>query len=167
MRYFYDCEFLEIGPKYPVYLVSIGVKCEDGRTYYAEDEDAPLHLANDWVKENVVPRLHRSRAKPRHVIAAELLKFVADGEGSPSLWGYYADYDHVVLAQLFGTMMEMPDSWPKYTLDLQQVAAMLGNPRLPKQKTIEHDALNDAEWNMAVWLFLNEIWRRVHFADLP
>ena len=168
MRYFIDTEFIEIGPKYPLYLISIGIKCEDGREYYAEDEDCPMHLANDWVKKNIVPQLHRSKARPRHVIVAEILKFVADGGDKPVFWGYFADYDWVIFAQLFGIMVDLPQSWPKYCLDLKQVWKMLGGSiKLPPDPTAEHHALADARWNFDVWKIMNEKWKGIFPGDLP
>lgn len=169
MRYFIDTEFIENGPKYPVYLISIGIKCEDGREYYAENEDCPMHLANDWVKKNVVPKLHASMAKPRHEIATEILRFIMDGDEKPSFWGYFADYDWVVFAQLFGVMVDMPHGWPKFCLDLKQVWRMLGGStvKLPQDPDEEHHALADARWNFEVWKVLNEKWRRLSSEDLP
>jgi hypothetical protein len=74
----------------------------------------------------------------------------------PQLWGYYADYDHVLYAQLFGPMAELPDGMPMYTLDVQQEAVMRGLdaklPLLPAEivdrdydgTRREHDARYDA-----------------------
>lgn len=67
--------------------------------------------------------------------------------GKPELWGYYADYDHVALCQLFGTMMDLPHGWPMYTRDIKQLCDELGNPQLPEQGKGEHHALADARWN--------------------
>lgn len=39
----------------------------------------------------------------------------------PELYGYYADYDHVVLCFLFGTMRDLPEGFPWYTIDLKQM----------------------------------------------
>lgn len=155
MRMFFDTEFIELGPRYPIQLVSIGVACEDGREYYAEVENAPLHMADDWFRQNVQPHLHASAEKSRHAIATDLLRFMGD---RPVLYGYFADYDHVCLAQLFGRMIDMPHPWPKYTLDIKQVWLMLGKPELPKQINGEHHALNDARWNREAFCCLDEIW---------
>ena len=168
MRYFIDTEFIENGPKHPVHLISIGIKCEDGREYYADNEDCPLHLANDWVKENVIPKLHASRAMPRYMIAQDVLKFIMDGDDKPSFWGYFADYDWVVFAQLFGCMVDIPHSWPKYCLDLKQVWKMLGGSvKLPPDPAEEHHALDDARWNFEAWKVLNDKWRGIFPGDLP
>jgi len=82
--------------------------------------------------------------KSRLVIKNEILRFI--GDDKPEFWAYYADYDHVVLCQLFGTMMDLPDGWPMYTRDLKQLCDDLGNPKLPKQQAGEHNALDDALW---------------------
>lgn len=37
-----------------------------------------------------------------------------------NLYGYYSAYDHVVLCQLFGKMIDLPKSFPMYTIDLKQ-----------------------------------------------
>ena len=34
------------------------------------------------------------------------------GDSKPEFWGYYSDYDWVVTAQMFGTMMDIPKGWP-------------------------------------------------------
>lgn len=55
MRYFLDTEFIEDGRT--IDLISIGLICEDGREYYAINEDCDFSKANDWVKENVISQL--------------------------------------------------------------------------------------------------------------
>lgn len=89
----------------------------------------------------------------RKKIRAELQRFV-EGDAKPEFWGYYADYDHVVLSQLFGAMIELPDGWPLYTRDIKQLCDSLGNPKLPEQGKGEHHALADARWNKAAYEFL-------------
>ena len=79
-----------------------------------------------------------------------------DKYDKPEFWGYYADYDWVVLCQLFGTMMDLPKGWPKYCRDIKQLCDDKGNPKLPEQGRGEHHALADARWNKQVWEFLQE-----------
>ncbi len=158
MRYFIDTEFLDLGAKHPVHLISIGIVAEDGREYYAEWEDAPLHLADAWVKENVVPYLHRSHARHRYAIAKQVLDFISVSE-KPSFWGYFADYDWVVFCQIFGKMIDLPRTWPQYCKDVRQAAAMLGNPKLPDKPANRHNALYDARWTRDAYDFLNGIWQ--------
>jgi hypothetical protein len=151
MKYFLDTEFIESGPAFPLILLSIGMVSDDGREFYVVNGDAPLELANDWVKANVIPHLGEPRVTISTVII-EVLRFV--GNDKPEFWGYYADYDWVVFCQLFGTMMDLPKGWPMYCRDIKQLADYLGNPRLPKQASTEHNALNDARWNKRAYEFL-------------
>lgn len=75
---------------------------------------------------------------------------------SPEIWAYYADYDHVALCQLFGTMMELPRGFPMYTKDLKQVIDELGSPCFGKQSEGEHNALSDARWVRDTYLYLQQ-----------
>lgn len=165
MKYFLDTEFIESGSRFPLILLSLGIVAEDGREFYAVNDDAPIAMANSWVMDNVVPHLGVPRVKFKD-IAPSVLAFIEEGrlkneDGSvsvydrgPLFWGYYADYDWVVFCQLFGTMMDLPKGWPMYCRDLKQWCDALGNPELPKQTSTEHNALNDARWNHQVWKFL-------------
>lgn len=181
MKYFYDCEFIEDGKT--IDLISIGMLSEDGREYYAQNQECLFYRASDWVKQNVFPFLAAfpephtyapSFASPvdrlktcwrsRAEITRELQAF-CDPEkyGKPEFWGYYADYDHVALCQLFGTMMNLPKGWPMYTRDLKQWCVDIGDPTLivesaeGKEAHHEHHALSDARWNKQVWEFLNNL----------
>lgn len=149
MRYFLDTEFMEDGRT--IDLISIALVSADGREYYAEAPHSPTK-ANDWVKANVFPHLQGLPLKPKDVIRREILEFV--GPWKPEFWGYYADYDWVALCQLFGRMIDLPNGWPMYCMDLKQLAKDLGDPELPKQAGAQHHALCDARWNREAWAFL-------------
>jgi hypothetical protein len=73
---------------------------------------------------------------------------------NPELWAYYGAYDHVVLAQLFGRMIDLPDGVPMWTNDLKQECYRLGDPDLPKQESAEHNALADARWTRDTYAWL-------------
>ena len=78
---------------------------------------------------------------------------------NPELWGYYADYDHVLFSQIFGVMVALPPGFPMYTLDIIQEVKMRQiregrKLRLPSQGKGEHNALADARWNKLAWEFL-------------
>jgi hypothetical protein len=170
MKYFYDCEFFEDGTT--IDLISIGVVAEDGRELYACSTDAHLHRVSPWVREHVLPRLPNYGDKAwmkREQIRDELLRFTGatpthmvrsslDLQGSPDpdvqLFAYYADYDHVCLCQLFGTMMNLPKHFPMYTRDLKQLSVDVGSPKHPPQANGEHNALEDARWNRDLYGFL-------------
>ncbi len=159
MRYFLDTEFMESGHLMPITLLSIGIVAEDGREFYAINSEADWTLANDWVKENVVPHLRRSDApKLLYIeIAHRVLAFVEAGGEKPEFWGYYADYDWVVFCQLFGAMIDLPRGWPMYCRDIKQLCDSLGNSSLPAQESTEHNALNDARWNRIAFEFLQRV----------
>jgi hypothetical protein len=160
MKYFLDTEFIERGLGYPIELISIGIVREDGREFYAVGDWWVYAHANDWVHKNVIVHLGNHIQSSRQTIAEGIKKFV--GPDEPEFWGYYADYDWVVFAQLFGTMMDLPKGWPMYCRDIKQLCDSLGNPKLPEQSSTEHNALNDARWNKQAYEFLE----RQKIADL-
>jgi hypothetical protein len=186
MRYFLDTEFAENGST--IDLISIGVLAEDGREFYACSTEARLDLVNDWVRSNVLPQLPRYGDQAwmsRKAIRDELELFIADGwdavydqrtsmgtladlkkgyyrrDVNPQFWAYFADYDWVVLCQLFGTMMDLPAHFPRYCMDLKQWATQLGLSKdnvlsgWPKQEMGEHNALFDARWNAELYAYLS------------
>lgn len=162
MKYFLDTEFMESGHLFPVTLLSIGIVCEDGREFYAANGDADRTLANDWVKENVIPFLGidlRDDSWGCWMTHISIARAVADfvGKDKPEFWGYYADYDWVVFAQLFGSMIDLPKGWPMYCRDLKQLCDSKGNPKLPEQGKGEHNALADARWNKVAFEFLQDV----------
>lgn len=148
MKFWFDTEFIEDGRT--IELISIGIFSEDRRKYYAECLECDLSKASPWVVENVLPRLHGQKT-PRTMIASEIVQFMGE---EPEIWAYYADYDWVALCQLYGTMMNLPKGWPMYCRDVKQLCDMLGKPKLPEQKSQEHNALADAIWTAQAWQFL-------------
>lgn len=177
MKYFYDTEFIENGKT--IDLISIGIVADDGREYYAVNADAPWDRIekHTWLMRNVVWNLSPyggslkglgtignpydrfgSVVRPKVQIADEVKDFILRPNEPVELWGYYSSYDHVVLAQLFGTMMNLPRGIPMWTNDVQQVAASLGlDNSLPPQAGVAHNALNDARWTREAWRYLD--WR--------
>ena len=148
MRFWFDTEFYEDGRI--IDLISIGIVAEDGRTYYAETKFARAKCRSDWLKQNVLPHLGGPEW-PRVKIARDLIEFMDE---KPEIWAYYADYDWVILCQLFGRMIDMPAGWPMFCRDVKQLADSKGNPELPEQKSTEHHALADALWCKEAWEFL-------------
>lgn len=148
MRIWFDTEFIEDGRT--IDLISIGMVREDGKTFYAESAECDLSRASQWVKENVIPYL-RTTGTPRTEIAQQIIQFAGE---TPEFWAYYADYDWVALCQLYGTMMDLPKSWPMYCRDVKQLCDNLGNPKLPAQGKGEHYALADALWTRVAYEFL-------------
>lgn len=172
MKYFYDTEFYEDGKT--VDLISIGMVTEDGRQLYLEniEFDWDRVPAGHWIWDNVYPHLtadvglHRSRKQ----ISNDVRNFVTNGgtEFDNQLWGYYSSYDHVVLAQLFGRMVDMPDGVPWFTRDIKQEQERISDNwfkhglLLPEHKGTAHNALDDAVWTRDAYLFLQQIERENH-----
>lgn len=168
MKYYYDNEFLYDGRT--IDLISIGVVCEDGREYYAVNKDMPWArvVRHQWLLNNVVPSLpmnprwaspvldrDHSDVKKKIDIRRELMTFFIAGNAPVELWGWFAAFDHVCLAQLFGTMTDWPSTLPMWTNDLRQETERLGcYSALPGQKSGRHHALEDARWNKLVDDFL-------------
>lgn len=176
--YCYDTEFLEDG--LTIELISIGIVCEDGREYYAVNSEMPVDriLKDSWLVNNVWKHLPvrglktgligsgdnmriavtadgsldrtSTLVKPKWVIANEVREFLLT-DSNPELWAYYAAYDHVALAQLWGRMVNLPEGIPMYTHDLKQEMDRVGahGSEFPTPEN-EHDALADARWNMQV-----------------
>ena len=147
MKIFFDTEFIEDGKT--IDLISIGMVREDGKRFYAENSECALARADDWLKQNVFPHLVGEKA---WMTRSEIREAVVDFAGEkPKFWAYYADYDWVVLCQLHGRMIDLPEGWPRYCRDLKQLLDDVGNPRVPKQAADEHNALQDALWVKETW----------------
>ncbi len=161
-RFYLDTEFDENGVT--IELISIGMVCENGKEFYKISSEFHPYLCNDWVKQNVLTQLNGPRVK-RAAIRKDLLKFVKENTKpgtKPEFWGYYADYDWVVICQLFGTMIKLPKAFPKFCMDLKQAA---GERRLPEQRDGEHHALSDARWVRACVETIKEEQRRRDLAN--
>ncbi|GAA0526686.1 uncharacterized protein DUF5051 [Saccharopolyspora erythraea NRRL 2338] len=161
VRFFYDCEFIEDG--HTIELVSIGMVDESGREFYAVSTEFDASRAGQWVRQNVLPQLPpatdpawRSRARIRE----DLYSFLTARGADIELWAWYAAYDHVALAQLWGAMPALPSRIPKFTRDLRQRWEDVGKPKLPAAPENAHDALADARHNLERWKVIEEVQRR-------
>ncbi len=89
-------------------------------------------------------------------------------------YGYYSDYDWVLLCSLFGTMQKLPELFPMHCRDLKQIVDervaeidethtfgiytvedLQREAQYPKIEG-EHHSLNDARWAMQLHKFLRE-----------
>lgn len=182
MKIYFDTEFIERGYRSPIELISIGMVAENGDEFYAVNSDLAVEKIEDhsWLKYNVLPHLpvkqgeayegimwddSKPELMPRNKIRDSVYTFLLDHSevfSTPiELWAWYGAYDHVVLAQLWNTMSELPDPVPMYTNDLRQELTRLENLghkglsyNLPKDDSQEHHALADARLlkKRAEWL---------------
>lgn len=154
--FFYDTEFIEDGEV--IKLISIGIVRFDGEEYYAISKDFDPEEANDWVKENVLPKLPCDDGsgliwKSNEEISKEVEKFLDTGDDRQvRLWAWMGCYDHVVLAQLFGDMSKLPKHVPMFTHDIRQYWEFSGRPEIPESKENSvHCALYDAKHAKSVF----------------
>lgn len=164
-------------------LISIGVVADSGSEYYAisNEFDVDAAWSNTWVRFNVLEKIHdelcgkqpvyakthhyelfepftpkslkhliKWHGKSRREIAMNLAGFL---QVDPVVYGYFADYDWVVLCQLFGRMADLPQGFPYYCRDLKQMMDERGLDGEWKKKHCpgpadEHNAIADARWNM-------------------
>lgn len=169
MNYSYDTEFHEDGST--IDLISIGIVAEDGREYYAvsNEFDTRRVAQNDWLMKNVMSSIDHEQfivydfegkpavkdvhvtdpaAKSRLEIKWDIFWMVME-DPKPEFWAWYSAYDHVCLAQLWGKMIDLPQTMPMYTNDIRTLVklASLQPSDLPRQPDGLHNALSDARWN--------------------
>ncbi len=152
MRFFYDTEFIEDGTT--IDLVSIGVVDERGREFYAVSTEFNPDKAGQWVRDHVLDKLPPPSDPAwcdRATIRTNLLRFLQRDRERVELWAWFAAYDHVALAQLWGDMPALPRELPRFTRELRQRWEDVGKPTLPPPPTDAHDALADARHNLARW----------------
>jgi hypothetical protein len=152
VRFFYDTEFIEDGTT--IDLVSIGVVDENGHEFYAVSTEFNPDKAGAWVRDHVLDKLP-SPADPawcdRATMRSRLLRFLMRDRERIELWAWFAAYDHVALAQLWGDMPALPRELPRFTRELRQRWEDVGKPALPPPPSDAHDALADARHNLARW----------------
>jgi 3' exoribonuclease, RNase T-like len=180
MKIWYDLEFHEDGARRPIDFISIGMVREDGVEYYAINRNAMWHaiFKNEWLRANVLPHLpgkiddfyngggsfvpdeSTGLFRSREQIALDVREFTKiklKKDQKAELYAWYADYDHVVMCQLFGKMIDLPAHMPMYTRDVKQMVDMLKPDLLfDPAPGPEHDALEDARDCREKWLKLKE-----------
>lgn len=162
MRVFIDTEFYEWpipvmgAATHAVQLISLGAVREDGAEFYAENTHFDWNFIPEdhWLQDNVRPCLYAPDVQqgPPDAIAWNFRRF-ANNEFSvpsdkPEFWGYFCDYDWVVLCGLYGSMIDLPPEFPMYCLDLKQemYQRFITKDELPRQSGTQHHALDDARW---------------------
>lgn len=182
MDVYYDSEFIDTGRL--IEPISIGFHREDGEELYRvfNDEDTIRRAVNTpWLRENVVPSLpleigkgpHEGNwgfdlshpdfecVKSSHEIKQDVEAFLFEAacKSGLTLWAWYAAYDMVLLAQIWGKLLDIPSWMPMNTCDLRQEHLRLGEPILPRQQKGHHNALADARHNVLIHERLREVER--------
>lgn len=179
MNYFLDTEFIEWAGG--IDLVSIGIVAENGSTFYAESTNFDERNADQWVKDNVLSKLrwwgneesnkgfcnsctqvmgdigfkNAEVFGTNKLIAEEVLKFIGE-DSFPQFYTYYGAYDWVLFCRLFGRMIDLPEGFPMYSIDLKQMMVERSLNKEWKQRVCpdpegEHNALVDATWNQSLF----------------
>ena len=161
---FYDFEFEDTGSY--ILPISLGMVCKSDELYLVNTDYNWEHCNNEWLIEHVKPRLDSEEANYVHndywtsIIPDWLLTVntLTKEEPKHKLVGYYADYDHVTMAQLWGEMIMLHDEMPMWTRDLKQWMDDLGIEAsdIPIPQHAEHNALEDARWNMEAYNWLTQ-----------
>jgi hypothetical protein len=148
---------------------------------FAGTPDEDLILDKETALEEVSKRDEEERNRRDPEFRVSLLK--KEFDVTPTFYAYYADYDWVAFCWLFGKMMDLPNGFPKYCIDLKQILDECAleervdilsleryfpknieegilkikmHPGFPKQEN-EHNALDDARWNKKLHEFLKLI----------
>lgn len=179
MDFYYDCEFREDGRV--IDPISIGIVAGDGRALYREIADTFYDQAkvaairhHPWLMEHVVPNLSPAARgclayrggliepsgdfRYAWQVAQDVATFIR-GYGSKRtqhrLYAWCGAYDHVMLAQLFGPMIQLPSCIPMFTYDLKAMVGEFEDETgrrldMPPEPTDAHNAVADATWNWQV-----------------
>ena len=111
---------------------------EDGVRDCTWSSPADLTRASSWVQAEVLPDM-TWRTSPRFDVAPwAQMALSSTGEVADFWADLWPDYEWVLLCQLFGLMISLPQGWPMFCMDLKQLAVSLGDPRLPKRRTLHH-----------------------------
>ena len=129
MKVFFDTEFT--GLYKDATLISIGLVSEDNKSFYAEFTDYDEAQLNDWLKENVIAHLYKTKGVPDgedmsdyHVgskkeIADALAEWFAQFD-SVELVSDVCHYDMVMLTDIFGTAFDLPKNVSPSCYDINQ-----------------------------------------------
>lgn len=107
--------------------------------------------------------IHNCPWRTRAQIREEVRRFIDTDDDKVELWAWCGCYDYIALCQLFGTMMDIPDGWPHYIHEFQQILDDRGiaDDELPPQEDGLHNALADAHHLKKLWGYIvrNDAWQ--------
>lgn len=63
-------------------------------------------------------------------------------------------YEKVVFCSLFGAMIDLPEHFPMFCMDIMQLKKYFSVDKIPIEQKNEHSALADAEWNKKAYEWL-------------
>lgn len=127
MKYFFDCEFIE-GFHKPLFgkkrhfidLISIGIVCDDGRTYYAISKEYDFKKADAWVANNVILPIWMDLPsfKQMHTRVDSFHKYV--GKTNKEIAHDIVQFIHAPILKQYDDGMSFSDDLLKQLYDVQR-----------------------------------------------
>ena len=152
---YFDTEFT--GLRQGTTLLSIGMVTDDNRSFYAVSCQYDRNQVDEWIRENVMPRLYLpSGADVEYIDKAEwaiglaIKNFLAPHE-RVEMWSDCLAYDWVLFCQLFGGAMHIPNNVYYIPFDLSTLFKLKGiDPDVNREEFAglggeKHNALYDAK----------------------
>lgn len=164
-RIFFDTEFT--GLHQGTTLISIGMIAEDGRELYCELNDYDKNQVDDWLKDNVIAKLHNTNS-----INTEQLRKTIEGFIEPydkvEMWSDCLSYDWVLFCQIFGHAFNIPKNVYYVPFDIATLFKMKGiDPDINREyfagtwdesiSEFKHNAIWDAKVIKKCYEKLNDI----------
>jgi len=171
MKFFLDTEF--IATRGTLELISVGIYCENGRSFYAESSEYDVSLFSQWHYDNIQPGLKFFDQEEIDMvdvgdngdvdvygtykyIGTQLKDWVndiiaeCDTSNKPEFWGWFCSTDWVLFCWLFGdSLVDIPKPWPQWCRDILQ--EIHGPFHLPTKSGVNHNALDDAKWHFEIF----------------
>jgi hypothetical protein len=148
MKYFLDTEFDETSER--LFLISLALRAEDGRELYLISSEFSRADCNEWVQTHVLPKLiteTTQHGKPCMLSEfPTLIESFIGNDYSPEFWGWISAYDWVLFCRLWGTLLNIPPTFPYNCFDCKQLVKMQGMDGIPAKEPEAHNALVDARW---------------------
>ncbi|MDZ4809885.1 MAG: 3'-5' exoribonuclease [Bacteroidota bacterium] len=166
-KVFLDTEFT--GLHQGTSLISLALVAESGEEFYGEFTDYDKKQLNEWLKENVIPKLWLTNNLPfqkssegvyqrgdRKTIKEALEKWLTQFEGI-EIWADVLAYDWVLFCELFGGALNLPKNIFFIPFDLATLAKIKGlDPDFSRfeysqkylsdeEQKMQHNALSDAK----------------------
>jgi hypothetical protein len=161
---FYDFEFEDTGSI--IVPISLGVVSTNKELYLVNSDYQWSQCGKEWLIDWVKPYVETDEATYASkklwgaIVESWLDEIGGLTKENPKhkLVGYYADYDHVVMAQLWGEMILLPCEMPMWTRDLMQWMNDLDLKvqDIPIPQEGEHNALYDARWIKQAYEWLTQ-----------
>lgn len=172
MKYWYDAEFEEAGTV--IIPISLGIVSEDDRELYLINTEymqsyidlegyhwrGNPSIITPWLCQNVCDKISQDEVNVFGLgyedWGLEIEAFISNDGNIVSrkdveLWGWYGAYDHVMLCQVYGTMIQLPEPIPMFTNEIEQLRK--GEEELERDldRFPLHNALSDAKYQRALY----------------